>query len=150
MHETQLVCCFGRVLPFWGACVNSRGEGGVYCPLQPVEDDCSFHPLPCHRKLGVERSCHLENEAVEFQAHFCFSPLPLVMLCFLDQRTEVPTCLLQFSSVQSLSRVRLFATPWIAARQASLSITNSWSSLKLRSIELVGRQANTCHLLSKF
>ena len=34
-----------------------------------------------------------------------------------------------FSSVQSLSRVRLFATPWIAAHQASLSITNSWSSL---------------------
>jgi len=32
------------------------------------------------------------------------------------------------SSVQSLSRVRFFATPWIAARQASLSITNSWSS----------------------
>ena len=35
----------------------------------------------------------------------------------------------QFSSVQLLSRVRLFATPWIAACQASLSITNSWSSL---------------------
>ena len=43
----------------------------------------------------------------------------------------------QFSSVQSLSRVRLFATPWIAAHQASLSITNSWSSLKLTSIESV-------------
>ena len=42
-----------------------------------------------------------------------------------------------FSSVQSLSRVRLFATPWIAARQASLSITNSRSSLKLMSIESV-------------
>ena len=41
------------------------------------------------------------------------------------------------SSVQSLNCVRLFATPWIAARQASLSITNSWSSLKLTSIELV-------------
>ena len=41
----------------------------------------------------------------------------------------------QFSSVQSLSRVRLFATPWIAARQASLSITNSRSSLRLTSIE---------------
>ena len=41
----------------------------------------------------------------------------------------------QFSSVLSLSRVRLFATPWIAARQASLSITNSQSSLKLTSIE---------------
>ena len=43
----------------------------------------------------------------------------------------------QFSSVQSLSRVQLFATPWIAARQASLSITNSQSSFKLTSIESV-------------
>ena len=43
----------------------------------------------------------------------------------------------QFSSVQSLSRVRLFETPWIAARQASLSITNSRSSLRITSIELV-------------
>ena len=40
-----------------------------------------------------------------------------------------------FSSVQSVSRVRLFETPWITARQASLCITNSWSSLKLMSIE---------------
>ena len=40
-------------------------------------------------------------------------------------------------SVQSLSRVRLFATPWIAAHQASLSITNFQSLLKLMSIELV-------------
>ena len=45
--------------------------------------------------------------------------------------------LLQFSSVQSLSCVRLFATPWIAARQASLSITNSQSSLRFTSIESV-------------
>ena len=44
---------------------------------------------------------------------------------------------IQFSSVQSLSRVRLLATPWIAARQASLSITNSWSSLRLMFIESV-------------
>ena len=41
----------------------------------------------------------------------------------------------QFGSVQSLSRVQLFATPWTAACQASLSITNSRSLLKLRSIE---------------
>ena len=40
-----------------------------------------------------------------------------------------------FSSVQSLSHVWIFATPWIAARQASLSITNSRSSLRLTSIE---------------
>ena len=45
--------------------------------------------------------------------------------------------LTEFSSVQSLSHVRLFATPWIAARQACLSITNSWSSLRLAFIESV-------------
>ena len=43
----------------------------------------------------------------------------------------------QFSSVQSLSRVQLFATPWTAVHQPSLSITNSWSFLKLMSIESV-------------
>ena len=43
----------------------------------------------------------------------------------------------QFSSVQLLSCVRLFSTPWIAARQASWSITNSRSSLRLMSIESV-------------
>ena len=43
----------------------------------------------------------------------------------------------QFSSVQSLSRVQLFATPWTAAHQASLSTTSSWSLLKLISIESV-------------
>ena len=43
----------------------------------------------------------------------------------------------QFSSVQSLNHVWLFATPWTATHQASLSITNSWSLLKLMSIELV-------------
>ena len=43
----------------------------------------------------------------------------------------------QFSSVQSLSRVLLFATPWTAARQASLSIANSQSLLRLVSIESV-------------
>ena len=51
-------------------------------------------------------------------------------LTFLESRH-------QFSSVQSLSRVRLFASPWIAACQAYLSITSSRSSLKLTSIESV-------------
>ena len=56
---------------------------------------------------------------------------------------------LWFSSVQLLSRVRLFATPWIAARQASLSITNSQSSLKLMSIKLVTPSSHLilCHPL---
>ena len=48
---------------------------------------------------------------------------------------KIITC--KLSSVQSLSRVPLFATPCLAARQASLSITNSWSSPKFMSIESV-------------
>ena len=52
------------------------------------------------------------------------------------RKAHVITCEApQFSSVQSLSHVRLFATPWTAAHQASLSITNSQSLLKLMSIE---------------
>ena len=55
----------------------------------------------------------------------------------------------QFSSVQLLSPVWLFATPWITAHQASLSITTSWSSLKLMSIELVMPSSHLilCHPL---
>ena len=46
-------------------------------------------------------------------------------------------CSVQFSSVQLLSRVRLLVTPWITVHHASLSITNSWISLKLTSTESV-------------
>ena len=56
---------------------------------------------------------------------------------FPIRELSIPTVIgLQFSSVQLLSRVRLFVTPWITARQASLSI-NSWSLPKLMSIESV-------------
>ena len=51
------------------------------------------------------------------------------------------------SSVQLLSRVQLFVTPWIAARQASLSITNSWSLPKLMSISQSVMPSN--HLLCR-
>ena len=51
-------------------------------------------------------------------------------------------------SVQLLSRVRLFVTPWTAARQASLSITNSRSLLKLMPIELVTPSNHLIHPLS--
>ena len=54
------------------------------------------------------------------------------------------------SSVQLLSRVRLFATPWIAAHQASLSITISRSSLRLTSIESVMPSSHLIPLSSPF
>ena len=55
----------------------------------------------------------------------------------------------QFSSVQLLSRVQLFATPWTAACRASLSITNSWSLLRLMSIKSVMPSSHLilCHPL---
>ena len=63
--------------------------------------------------------------------------------------TNILYVICQFSSVQSLSRVQLFATPWIAARQASLSIANSRSSLRLTSIESVMPSSHLilCHPL---
>ena len=63
--------------------------------------------------------------------------------------SNIFTMLLSVSSVLSLSHVRLFATPWITACQASLSITNSRSSLKLMSIELVMPSSHLilCHPL---
>ena len=59
-----------------------------------------------------------------------------MMLAYVDQK-NLWRCLRGRSSVQSLSRVQLFVTPWTSAHQASLSITNSWSLLKLMSIEVV-------------
>ena len=67
-----------------------------------------------------------------FKTNYHFCQTQLSCACVVLSRFSS----IQFSSVQSLSRVRLFVTPWIAACQASQSITNSWSSPKLMSIEL--------------
>ena len=73
----------------------------------------------------------------------CFWLLPFAFEIHLEWAS------VQFSSVQSLSRVWLFATPWIAARQASLSITNSRSLLKLMPIKSVMTSSHLilCHPL---
>ena len=55
----------------------------------------------------------------------------------LGRNLYLHSAVFQFSSVQLLNRVQLFATPWTAARQASLSITSSQSLLKFMSIELM-------------
>ena len=57
-----------------------------------------------------------------------------ILYCLSHQRSPY-SCSVQF--IQSFSHVQFFATPWIVARQASLSVTNSWSLLKLMSIESV-------------
>ena len=65
----------------------------------------------------------------------------------LKRRTLSIICI-QLSSVPSFSSIWLFATPWIAARQASLSITNSRSSLRLTSIKSVMSSSCLIHPLS--
>ena len=70
---------------------------------------------------------------------FCH-PCLLLFYHFVSSSGPLRVCVLKspiFSSVQSLSHVRLFATPWTTARQPSVSITNPWSPLKPMSIELV-------------
>ena len=71
-------------------------------------------------------------------SHFFVAPaLEGGMTILLSERTMKSYSDPQFSSIQPLSHVRLFATPWTAAHQASLSITNSQSLPKLMSIESV-------------
>ena len=76
-------------------------------------------------------------------ARLCLHALPFLAVTTLASSFLLP------SSVQSLSRVWLFAAPWTAAHQASLSITNSWSLIKRMSIELVmpTNHLTLCHPL---
>ena len=81
----------------------------------------------------------LRINILETSLQFSFSLLPINHGTECTQRRPPTTTILsdQIRSDQSLSHVRLFVTPWIAALQASLSITNSQSSPRLRSIESV-------------
>ena len=86
--------------------------------------------IPLHSCLFL----HLPSESLQSLL------LSLYLFCcwaLISHPLFVSTLVITFSSVQSLSRVWLFVTPWTAARQASLSITNSRSPPKLMSIELV-------------
>ena len=93
--------------------------------LLPCEGNAAELPMfSCHASIFPSiSSCDLSWfilpwQEVEKQACIKFFKNQII-------HNTVPE-IVQFSSVQSLSRVRLFATPWIAARQASLSITNLW------------------------
>ena len=111
-------------------------------------------PQPCHHTHPLSLSIvlfwfiflhstdyHLMFD-IYFSVYLLIACLPHTLnwgqeLCFVHCLEVLTTLSGMFSSVQSLSRVWLFASPWISACQASLSITNSRSSLKLTSIESV-------------
>ena len=94
-----------------------------------------------HLSLSLTFTSYLTVQCLQLESIYATTWTPISLSSGLSLTTAV--CLLplddqgKFSSVQSLSHVRLFATPWTAAHQASLSITNSWSLLKLMPIESV-------------
>ena len=87
------------------------------CP-GPTPHQKVYWPHTLTSPLHLLQLSHTATPAVSLQCHKDIVFFPLL-----------------FSSVQLLSHVQLFASPWTAARQASLPITNSWSLLKLMSIE---------------
>ena len=108
---------------------------------------CSLHPYP----KGLITTCLV----IPIWLYSCFCYHMAIVFFLIDcEPQQGKDCVLfhfvifrRISSVQSLSHVRLFATPWIAACQASLSITNSWSLLKFMSITSVMPSNNLilCH-----
>ena len=89
-------------------------------------------PLGCHRAPDLSSLCHSAN----FHWLSSFTYVVYIFQSYsLNLSHPHHSLCLHHLSVQSLSRVRSFATPWITACQASLSITNSWSLLKPMSIK---------------
>ena len=99
--------------------------------------DCS---LPLWTLLFLYQVTFISSLPILFSTQLCESLYVFKMV----ENTSV-----QFSSFQSLSHVRIFATPWIAALQASLSITNSRSSLRFTFIKSImpSSHLNLCHSL---
>ena len=109
-----VICCGAQVLGTWMGFSNC----GLLAP---------GHGLSCSAACGIFPDQRLNLCPLHWQADF-----------YPQYHQGWPVCLsVKFSKVQSFSRVQLYTTLWIAARQASLSITNSRSSLRFMSIESV-------------
>ena len=141
----------------WGR-ASGPSDQNVCSGLSPLPTSCSILQLlaSCRRwSLKVPSDLRWQTQSLTGRAWCwwaacpCFSPLlpsvtmePIFWFPLNWSWSFPSTCprllpVKLFSSVQSLSCVRFLATPWTAARQASLSITNSQSLLKLMSVESV-------------
>ena len=94
-------------------------------------------PKICFRNLFFSAIAQ-EKNTIKFFPHYWLKSQKITsVIYFYKQYFHLIIQSVQFSSVQSLSHVQLFVTPWTTACQASLSITNSWSLLKFMSIKSV-------------
>ena len=116
---------------FWNSDLNFHLWKGY---IVPVRCDTATWEGNCFKLLKL-----LFHVALWFSGSFRFAWQPGLLFpgrgWSSSNSTRDLVSSIQFSSAQSLSHVRLFATPWIAAHQASLSITNSQSSPRLLSIK---------------
>ena len=110
-------------------------NSNFYCPTRMISGQCGFPSKHWHKcgYIPFPLTQAPYNESAEWLPYYCSF---LLQGIFLTQGSSQPRNQTQVSYIY-LSRVRLFATPWSAAHQASLSITNFWSLLKLISIESV-------------
>ena len=135
----------------WPSEAQANGKG-AFSPFCGISEGDSYSRPPAE---WMWRSImHVSNQqkvgVKDILAHRASTPWPHYN-CNVSSSFQVACSFLGriISSVQSLSCVQLFATPWTTACQASLSITNSQSSLKLMSTELVMPSSHLifCHPL---
>ena len=116
----------------WGHRSNMTSQLNSNAYLENIK--LPFPPFP----LRLPSYCATTHPLISLSPHF-FRSLPQITLGWTNYLSLQTRILLRikFNSVQFLSPVRLFVTPWTTSHQASLSITNSWSSLTLMTLELV-------------
>ena len=124
--QSNLPSCLSEVI---NSALIECNFSGVWCPISSIHllNIADHSPVPPPHFLPRHSDQLLWIKMLWTSIDLNLHP------CFLPEAQTLPL----FSSVQSLSRVQLFVTPWIAARQASLSITNSQSLLKFMPIESV-------------
>jgi len=118
------------VLLFSQSCVSITSATFRTLQYVPAPSPKKLGPFSCHPPPNLHLSVFVPLEICLFWKFHINGVKQYMTFCYWHLSV-------QFSSVQSLSRVWLFATSWIAAHQASLSITNSWSPPKPMSIKSV-------------
>ena len=126
----------GNGNPVHCSCLENPRDGGAWwAAVSGVTQSWTWLKRLSSSSSNVSRQSYNSKKCLQY------SKESVHISCRSDRK---PLLSHQIRSDQSLSRVPLFVTPWTAARQACLSLTNSRSLLKLMSIELVIQNSNLC------